>query len=433
MKPDMPAIHDLSFPVDDNEKSGAVTNRFTSFNRKRGTSMVDTYTLSSLLFYQAPLLCVIICAYVFFTIKKNGLTSKQYTLIRYLTIGCVLAMSGEVVCGMILYGFMKMDISYYVLFINITYTCLLGNTFLFGEFCIAGLNHPEKRLCILFRSVCAAALLVIFARFVLIDTHLFTYYDNNGDVAFGALDDLQTWGCVAADIITLILCAIKCADRKEYINKEKNRKLLVTCILVTVALILYAFTYLPYVIWMAQLLAILYIFIGSQSMMIYNDELTSLYNRRKMLVDLRDYARGREGIMDIGRESTEWGYIFCDINSFKEINDVYGHKEGDQALIIVASVLDAIAKKNDATAYRIGGDEFAILAGSSDNEKLQNICNDVDSKIRDRRNKENLKYQLSVSCGYAAYGENSMTDIQDIIERADQKMYENKREIKSSL
>ena len=39
MKPDMPAIHDLSFPVDDNEKSGAVTNLFTSFNRKRGTSM----------------------------------------------------------------------------------------------------------------------------------------------------------------------------------------------------------------------------------------------------------------------------------------------------------------------------------------------------------------------------------------------------------
>ena len=97
------------------------------------------------------------------------------------------------------------------------------------------------------------------------------------------------------------------------------------------------------------------------------------------------------------------------------------------ALIIVASVLDTVAKKNDTDAYRIGGDEFAILVEASDKEMLQSICDDIEEQMKERSSEEHLEYKLSVSCGYAVYGEDSKTDIQDIIELADQKMYENKR------
>ena len=182
-----------------------------------------------------------------------------------------------------------------------------------------------------------------------------------------------------------------------------------------------------HVIWLSYLMAILYLFTGFQSMLIYNDELTSLGNRRRMLRDIREFSR------DTNQESKTFGYILIDINSFKQVNDTHGHNEGDRALTIVSSALDLVSRKNDAKAYRIGGDEFAILASLSDEEKAQEICDEISAELHKQAGAEDLPYDLSVSCGYAIYGEGSMTDLSAVMEKADQRMYEIKRREKHSL
>ncbi|HCY84771.1 MAG TPA: hypothetical protein DHV36_06515 [Desulfobacteraceae bacterium] len=92
----------------------------------------------------------------------------------------------------------------------------------------------------------------------------------------------------------------------------------------------------------------------AQEVLACQDELTSLYNRRKLNeVMSAEYSRFR-------RHGRPFSLIICDIDHFKRINDTWGHDAGDQALIRVAQRLDANIRAEDV-AGRWGGEEFLIL------------------------------------------------------------------------
>lgn len=115
-----------------------------------------------------------------------------------------------------------------------------------------------------------------------------------------------------------------------------------------------------------------------------------------------------------------------DINSFKNINDNYGHSEGDRALVEVASVLDVLARENGYSSYRYGGDEFTILVDSNEEEKIVEFCKNIDVRIAEHNEELNAPYLLQVSSGFSIYDEDNMATIPDIIEEADKRMYEDK-------
>jgi diguanylate cyclase (GGDEF)-like protein len=86
----------------------------------------------------------------------------------------------------------------------------------------------------------------------------------------------------------------------------------------------------------------------------YTDPLTGLYNRRKLVADLD---------RELARASTDDPLllIMCDLNGFKAYNDTFGHPAGDALLARLGKALStAVAPKGDA--YRLGGDEFCVLA-----------------------------------------------------------------------
>ena len=115
--------------------------------------------------------------------------------------------------------------------------------------------------------------------------------------------------------------------------------------------------------------------------------------------------------------------IVVDVNGLKEINDSYGHFCGDDAIKTVAKALrDTIGLKADI--YRIGGDEFVCISES-------NVLPYI-SQFKDTIyfiNNEKL-YNLSVSIGYSKYHEKYTKSIDDIICRADKKMYMAKKDKK---
>lgn len=89
--------------------------------------------------------------------------------------------------------------------------------------------------------------------------------------------------------------------------------------------------------------------------MALTDELTDLPNRRAFLVDLRrEVARAQ-------RLGTSVVLAYADVDNFKRVNDTHGHEVGDRVLQHVARLLRAGLRQDVDLAYRIGGDEFAVL------------------------------------------------------------------------
>lgn len=97
------------------------------------------------------------------------------------------------------------------------------------------------------------------------------------------------------------------------------------------------------------------------------DALTGLLNRRGMDQKII------EELKRCSREGRTLGIVWIDLDYFKEINDVYGHALGDDALVLVAGVLRSVLRDYDAAA-RWGGDEFLIMLRDADNVMLGAIC-----------------------------------------------------------
>lgn len=156
------------------------------------------------------------------------------------------------------------------------------------------------------------------------------------------------------------------------------------------------------------------------------DSLTQLYNRRygynkiKALID-RDERR-----------SNIFSICFIDINGLKQINDYLGHSYGDELIITVAEVMKKQIRDEDL-AVRLGGDEFLILFKDVDADESEKIWSRIVANFNEINEKEKRPYIISASHGIIEYDNNQKRAIDDLITKADEKMYLEKEEIKRDL
>ena len=123
--------------------------------------------------------------------------------------------------------------------------------------------------------------------------------------------------------------------------------------------------------------------------------------------------------------------VMMDLNSFKAINDVYGHEEGDRALTIVADSLKKAAKENSITQFlgRYGGDEFIMILQSESEGLINNMIEDLRRGIVCECEKSNTPYILTIGAGCdELMGENDT--FKSCIMRADRKLYLDKEYLK---
>lgn len=119
------------------------------------------------------------------------------------------------------------------------------------------------------------------------------------------------------------------------------------------------------------------------------------------------------------------GFIICDMNGLKLINDNYGHAEGDKLIKAAATVL-LENLKNAYNVYRIGGDEFAVIYLSPNDEIVKAEIENVRTACE---NYKDSPIPLSIAMGYSS-GTSNSAGFMDIYSRADVLMYENKADIK---
>ena len=150
----------------------------------------------------------------------------------------------------------------------------------------------------------------------------------------------------------------------------------------------------------------------------YTDELTQLHNRRYCM----------EYINKIKEEHVHDFTVICfDLNNLKMMNDTYGHAKGD---ILIKSAAEVIAETFEpyGIVARMGGDEFVAVLRTSDEDKV-NAQMETFQKNIEKKNRQIQGLNMSIACGFAS-GSTQEADIDKIYQLADDRMYENKKNMK---
>lgn len=177
-------------------------------------------------------------------------------------------------------------------------------------------------------------------------------------------------------------------------------------------------------IWIGSTTSILILYFSIQSSRLNTDYLTGLYNRRQ----LDNYLKSK--IRNSSIENSFAG-ILIDLDDFKSINDVFGHNEGDEALLSTANLLKKCFPKN-ALIVRYAGDEFVIIKDISKPENLKTAIDKLNTFITNYNLRTDKPYKLKLSMGYAVYDHKSRMGAEEFIKHIDSLMYEEKK-IKKKL
>ena len=150
------------------------------------------------------------------------------------------------------------------------------------------------------------------------------------------------------------------------------------------------------------------------------DELTQISNRRGFI------ALSTHALNLCKRLEKPASLFFFDLDLFKEINDRYGHAEGDRALIGFSQILKEAFRESDVIG-RLGGDEFVVLLTNADHQQSKLILSRLE-QIRTDFNKTAARgYDILCSVGIVAFDPNRHQSIEDLLEDGDRLMYAQKQ------
>ena len=160
------------------------------------------------------------------------------------------------------------------------------------------------------------------------------------------------------------------------------------------------------------------------------DELTGLANRRGFF---RQAAREWKRAQRAGEDLL---VLFVDVDDFKQVNDTYGHREGDRVLREIAELIQRSVRDTDVTARlgheggvlaRLGGDEFVVLALGASAGAEQVLAERLQAAMQRYNERHGRPYRISLSVGAARHAPLDATSLDDLLAEADQRMYAQKR------
>ena len=160
-----------------------------------------------------------------------------------------------------------------------------------------------------------------------------------------------------------------------------------------------------------------------QHLLAYRDSLTGLRNTNSYKAWVGDFEK------EIEKEKPDFGVVVLDINCLKETNDRFGHDIGNKLIVEAGRIISCIFKRSPV--FRIGGDEFLVILQNRDLEDIEGLLKKFDDECSNesiRADEEIIP--ISIAKGFARYDSKKDSSFADVFNRADDAMYENKREMK---
>ena len=223
-------------------------------------------------------------------------------------------------------------------------------------------------------------------------------------------------------IIAMIVCSVRAA-RRTVDPLEKQRYLYIGFFPLTVVggglLQILVLKETPIFCFSCAIMMLVF-YIRAMETRISMDPLTKLNNRGQLM----RYGAQPSSLRRDGRLTF---VVMIDVNSFKRVNDTFGHAEGDRALVIIADSLRTVARAQSMPVFlcRYGGDEFILIAHPVGREEIGPLIGEVRAQIESRCRRHATPYLLSVSvgCDELLPGEDTL---QRCMQRADKKLYQDK-------
>ena len=169
------------------------------------------------------------------------------------------------------------------------------------------------------------------------------------------------------------------------------------------------------VVWICTAITLMIVFISMQYIQISRDMLTGLFNRREtdkhIEWELRKFRSADYKLF----------IMMIDVDYFKQINDKYGHLEGDKALTDVADILRNSLRTRDFIG-RFGGDEFIVIGRLHHGDNVNNLVDNI-RNVQTVFNENAQTYKISLSTGYVVYDSAKDLSTDKVIADADEQMY----------
>lgn len=214
---------------------------------------------------------------------------------------------------------------------------------------------------------------------------------------------------------TTVKALIKASKKENYLRRHQLRTLASFAIFPAVAGILQVLFVGSPLLSAGIAFAVLHVYISSREQLISIDPMTQLNNRKQMELFLDSKMRSKS-------DNKELFVFIMDLDYFKQINDKFGHVEGDEAIIIAAKTIREIVGRTSFFACRYGGDEFVIISETNKDFKPKEFLEEVNELLAENTKKAGKEYNLKFSVGYKRYSP-EYKSVSEFIAAADEGLY----------
>ena len=172
-------------------------------------------------------------------------------------------------------------------------------------------------------------------------------------------------------------------------------------------------------------ISIVVVSLTEQNNKILTDTLTGLSNRYGFDKYWENYMQHHL--------ATKLFLMMRDIHNFKQVNDKFGHLEGDRALADVADAVKRGCEETEAKIFmcRYGGDEFLISGCDCRQDEIMDLKRQINENLAEKNRSEHYPYILSVSIGISTGTCSDSDDIDHLLRMADEAMYDEKKQSKN--
>ncbi len=249
------------------------------------------------------------------------------------------------------------------------------------------------------------ALIMTFVTLLAFFTKLVFWYDENGEFTRGPLAFTPHVVCFVYVVIIISYCGF--ITRKQHRGREAFVLILFT-MFALITTIIESFSWCRGLLATVIIVGTVFYYLCLHTEYFKYDILTGVFNRTNFKADLdKAKAKGGGAVMSI------------DLNGLKMINDIQGHLAGDTALKIMAKIImECINDK--CKAYRMGGDEFTIIAAGVKEDEVHAMIDKMRAKME--------KTSYSFAIGYSMWAKEQ--SFEEAFAKADEEMYKNKAEMK---
>ena len=378
---------------------------------------MDIVTQYSILYCTIDIALMVFTLVIYFAVTQDFGSEEETLRFKQLVGAFVVYLVSDIVLGLVYGNYLYLH--YYsnmvVVYTNIVTVCLIS--FLWYRYALLRMSPEldENRFHTAISSIPIIALVILMSGSVF-NGWVFELVPGGGFNQREYFTFAFLLGAIYLVAVSVMAAFMLVTTRER--SKRTNYVLMFMFILPpAAALVVEAVVPKTPVIGMGIYAAIHMVFFFYQNQRIYNDSLTQLNNRRR--VD--EFVEGRLG-------TVEMVFYLFDVNRFKDINDTFGHAEGDRALCYVAEALRRACAGHQAIAGRYGGDEFVVIEiveGEGVKADPEALLASVQRHIDDIAQRNGVRYLLSVSAGYDYTGINE-TNFEDVFKRVDAKMYQEK-------